>query len=162
MSRLGPRRVAAPRGLRSAQLTNARSFGNIDRGRARGRSPPPLDTAGSWRADPPGRVRTVIPSSPHSPPTRRPVADAPLLPPLCELMAVRLFVVVGAPGFVGGYDALASGMIIVWPWPISQSFSYSAGGISSQAEWSLSLLYQDTHSAVPRSRPQHLATVPRG
>jgi hypothetical protein len=51
-------------------------------------------------------------------------------------------------GFVGGYDALASGMIIVWAWPISQSFSYSAGGILPQAEWSLSLLYQDTHSAV--------------
>jgi hypothetical protein len=37
-------------------------------------------------------------------------------------------------GFVGGYDALASRLIIVWPWPISQSFSYSAGGISPQAE----------------------------
>src|SRR6266853_1215047 len=35
-----------------------------------------------------------------------------------------------------------------WPWPISQSFSYSAGGISPHAECSLSLLYQDTHSAV--------------
>src|SRR6266571_7490156 len=52
------------------------------------------------------------------------------------------------PGFVGGYDALASGLIIVWSCPISQSFSYSAGGIFPQAEWSLSLLYQDTHSAV--------------
>src|SRR5260370_23614007 len=55
---------------------------------------------------------------------------------------------VSHPGLVGGYDALASGSIIVWPWPISQSFSYSAGGISPQAEWSLSLLYQDTHSDV--------------
>src|SRR6266498_786392 len=52
------------------------------------------------------------------------------------------------PGFIGGYDALASGLIIVWSCPISQSFSYSAGGIFPQAEWSLSLLYQDTHSAV--------------
>src|SRR6266540_1594146 len=52
------------------------------------------------------------------------------------------------PGFVGGYDALASGLIIVCSCPISQSFSYSAGGIFPQAEWSLSLLYQDTHSAV--------------
>src|SRR6266568_4007419 len=42
------------------------------------------------------------------------------------------------PGFVGGYDALASGLIIVWSCPISQSFSYSAGGIFPQAEWSLS------------------------
>src|SRR6266705_1949961 len=40
------------------------------------------------------------------------------------------------------------GLIIVWSCPISQSFSYSAGGIFPQAEWSLSLLYQDTHSAV--------------
>src|SRR6266571_4595466 len=56
--------------------------------------------------------------------------------------------VVSRPGFVGGYDALASGLIIVWSCPISQSFSYSAGGIFPQAEWSLSLLYQDTHSAV--------------
>src|SRR6266704_3232835 len=55
---------------------------------------------------------------------------------------------VSRPGFIGGYDALASGLIIVWPCPISQSFSYSAGGIFPQAEWSLSLLYQDTHSAV--------------
>src|SRR6266540_1936647 len=52
------------------------------------------------------------------------------------------------PGFVGGYDALASGLIIVCSCPISQSFSYSAGGIFPQAEWSLSLLYQDTHSDV--------------
>src|SRR6266508_4873930 len=52
------------------------------------------------------------------------------------------------PGFIGGYDALASRLIIVWSCPISQSFSYSAGGIFPQAEWSLSLLYQDTHSAV--------------
>src|SRR6266498_1353177 len=55
---------------------------------------------------------------------------------------------VSRPGFVGGYDALASGLIIVCSCPISQSFSYSAGGIFPQAEWSLSLLYQDTHSAV--------------
>src|SRR6266498_4104815 len=55
---------------------------------------------------------------------------------------------VSRPGFIGGYDALASGLIIVWSCPISQSFSYSAGGIFPQAEWSLSLLYQDTHSAV--------------
>jgi hypothetical protein len=41
---------------------------------------------------------------------------------------------VSRTGFVGGYDALASRLIIVWPWPISQSFSYSAGGISPQAE----------------------------
>ena len=53
---------------------------------------------------------------------------------------------VSRSGFVGGYDALASGSIIVWPWPISQSFSYSAGGISPQAEWSLSLLYQEPYS----------------
>src|SRR6266540_6089667 len=32
------------------------------------------------------------------------------------------------PGFIGGYDALASRLIIVWSCPISQSFSYSAGG----------------------------------
>src|SRR6266568_1906643 len=57
-------------------------------------------------------------------------------------------VALSRPGFVGGYDALASGLIIVWSCPISQSFSYSAGGIFPQAEWSLSLLYQDTHSAV--------------
>src|SRR6266498_1282788 len=55
---------------------------------------------------------------------------------------------VSRPGFIGGYDALASRLIIVWSCPISQSFSYSAGGIFPQAEWSLSLLYQDTHSAV--------------
>jgi hypothetical protein len=30
----------------------------------------------------------------------------------------------------------------------SQSFSYSAGGIFPQAEWSLSWLYQHTHSAA--------------
>src|SRR6266566_2345151 len=96
MSRLGPRRVAAPRGLRSAQLTNAQSFGNIDRGRARGRSPPPLDTAAPWRADPSGRVRTVVTSSHHSPPTRRPVADPPLLPPRCELAPGWSTSVVGA------------------------------------------------------------------
>src|SRR6266511_4810199 len=58
------------------------------------------------------------------------------------------FVALSRPRFVGGYDALASGLIIVWSCPISQSFSYSAGGIFPQAEWSLSLLYQDTHSAV--------------
>jgi len=52
------------------------------------------------------------------------------------------------PGFVGGYDACASGIIVVWPWPICQVFSYSDGGTFPQAEWSLSLLYQDTHSAV--------------
>src|SRR5436305_14736770 len=55
---------------------------------------------------------------------------------------------VSRPGFVGGYDALASGIIIVWPLPVSQAFSYSAGGTLPQAEWSLWLLYQDTHSAV--------------
>jgi hypothetical protein len=31
---------------------------------------------------------------------------------------------------------------------VSQAFSYSAGGIFLQAEWSLSLLYQETQSAV--------------
>ena len=52
------------------------------------------------------------------------------------------------PGFVGGYDALASGMIIVCLLRVSHAFSYSAGGIFPQAEWSRSSLYQDTHSAV--------------
>src|SRR5205814_10079199 len=61
---------------------------------------------------------------------------------------IQRFGLLSRPGFVGGYDALASGMIIVWPLRVSQAFSYSAGGIFPQAEWSLSSLYQDTHSAV--------------
>jgi hypothetical protein len=43
---------------------------------------------------------------------------------------------------------LASGMIIAVSCFISQVFSYSAGGTFPHAECSLSLLYQDTHSAV--------------
>jgi hypothetical protein len=41
---------------------------------------------------------------------------------------------VSRPGFVGGYDALASGMIIVCSLRLSHEFSYSAGGIFPQAE----------------------------
>src|SRR6266550_683840 len=58
------------------------------------------------------------------------------------------FSIVNRPGFVGGYDALASGMIVVCSLRVSHAFSYSAGGIFPQAEWSLSSLYQDTHSAA--------------
>jgi hypothetical protein len=39
-------------------------------------------------------------------------------------------------------------MILVGPAWFIQAFSYSAGGIFPQAEWSLSSLYQATHSAV--------------
>src|SRR5215471_10577872 len=65
------------------------------------------------------------------------------------------------PGFVGGYDALASGMIIVCSLRVSHAFSYSAGGTFPQAEWSRVLVvpghpFRCRHGYLPGILPRAL------
>src|SRR5215470_7217174 len=63
-----------------------------------------------------------------------PRAQALNLRPTCVTVWFAAAITVRCPGFVGDYEACASGSIIAWLSFISQAFSYSIGGMLPHAE----------------------------